>query len=246
MSKFIFSPGLWFTLILILFFWRHKFWTNRLKRVYVICSLFLFYLSTTPFLFYSVAFSWERNFEVFDCTKLPKNTRAKIVVLGSGYSHDQTLPRAALLGPSALSRLVEAVRIAHLFPNSILHTSGYSATGKTPGAIYLKDAAIELGIGAERISMQPEPKNTKSEAEVFAKSHYKKIDTVILVTSAIHIPRAQKHFTDAGVQNLFVTPADYLTFTDNTYSWYNFLPSLSYWNKYERLTKEIVGYHLTL
>jgi uncharacterized SAM-binding protein YcdF (DUF218 family) len=246
MSKFIFSPGLWLFVWALFFLWRSGSWSKSLKNVFLAFGLLFFYFTSTPFLFYQLSFSWERKFEVFDLNSLPKDTRATVVVLGAGFSHDSELPKAALLGSSALARLVEAVRIARFYPQAKIHTSGNSASGKTPGALYLKGAAMELGIEEMRITMQPEPKNTREEAQVFVEKHFSSMDTVILVTSAIHIPRARKHFLNAGVKNLFVAPSDYLSFKENTYSWHNFLPSMAYWNKYEQLTKEFVGYYFNL
>lgn len=217
-----------------------------MRLVFVLCWLFLFYIVSTPFLFNAVAYSWERQFDAFDLLALPEMTKAKIVVLGAGCSHDAALPKTALLGGSALPRIVESVRIANVYPNASIYTSGYSASGKTPGALYLKDAAIELGISPKRIFLQPEPHNTRAEADVFFDKHYQMSDTVILVTSAIHIPRARKHFINAGVKNLHLAPSDYLTFSENEYAWHNFIPSVSYWFKIERLIKEFVGYHLVL
>jgi uncharacterized SAM-binding protein YcdF (DUF218 family) len=246
MSKFIFSPGLWFTIIALIFLWRFRFWSLKVRRLYIFSGLVLFYLLTTPFVFHYVSFFWERKFEVFDLNALPQNTKAKIVVLGSGFSHDSTLPKTALLGCSALSRIVEAVRIANVYSNAKIHTSGNSVLGKTPGAIFLRGAAIELGIKPERISMQTTPYNTRSEADVFAKNYYQDIDTVILVTSAIHMPRARKFFLNAGVKVLYAAPCDFLTFSDNEFAWHNFIPQVSYWFKIERLTKEMAGYSLNL
>jgi uncharacterized SAM-binding protein YcdF (DUF218 family) len=246
MSKFIFSPGLWLLVWALFFIWRSSSWSKSIKNAVLAIGLCLFYFISTPFLFYQLSFSWERKFDAFDLNSLPKNTHATIVVLGSGFNHDSELPKASLLGSSALPRLVEAVRIAQFYPHAKIHTSGNSASGKTPGALYLREAAVELGIEEKRISIQPEPKNTREEAQVYAQRHLTSSDTVILVTSAIHIPRARKHFLNAGVKNIFVAPSDYLSFKENTYSWHNFLPSMAYWNKYEQLTKEFVGYYFNL
>lgn len=246
MSTLVFSPGLWLLFFTLLFLFQYKSRPSSKRKLFIAFYLLFFYVASSPFLFDPLCFSWERKFTVFDVNTLPKNTQATIVVLGSGFNHDSELPNAALLGSSALSRLVEALRIARFYPHASLHTSGNSATGRTAGAIYLRDAAIELGIDDKRVTIQPEPGNTREEAQVFVEKHYLSSDTVILVTSAIHIPRARKHFLNAGVKNLFVAPCDYLSFKDYTYSWRNFLPSVAYWNKYERLTKELVGYYFNL
>ncbi len=242
---FFLSPAFLQLLLIIIIFLLRSSTKKYLKIFLLVVNLSVFYFTTTPFLYYSVAFPWERIHSDFQQLH-HKNSKFKILVLGSGYGHDSELSSTNLLCSSAKSRLLEAVKIADNLPNSQIITSGYSASGKTPGAIVLKNAAIELGIDSSRIFTQTEPHNTKAEAQTFAKKFYSPQDTVILVTSAIHMPRAFQHLKNAGVKNIIPAPCDYTTFKDNTYSFKNFIPKFSYWEKYQKLNKEIVGYYLNL
>lgn len=246
MLNILFSPSLYLLLSLIFFLRYWRTWKNSRKLIVGGSWFLVFYLTTTPFLFNQIAFQWERKYERFIPEHFSESSNFKIVVLGSGYSHDSELSACNILGESALSRIVEAVKVAMFFPNSTLITSGYSASGKTPGAVVLKIAAIELGLESHRILVQPEPHNTQSEASHFAKHFYAPSDTIVLITSAIHLPRAILHFKNSGVNHVIPAPCDYLTFKDNTYSLKNFIPSFSYFEKLQRLNKEIIGFYFGL
>ena len=110
----------------------------------------------------------------------------------------------------------------------------------------LRNAAIDLGVDSSRISLQVEPHNTKTEAQDFFKWHYKESDTVVLVTTALHMPRAFQHFKKAGIEHIFAAPCDYRVFKDNRYGIHNFFPSLRYWSNIQKLNKELIGYYFEL
>ena len=240
------SPGLYFLLALS---FGHWFWKKmtRNKRIIFASSYFLvWYASTTPFLYNIIVSNWERQYPVLNVDDWNTNSHVKIVMLGSGYGHDNNLPPTSLLGESGKARLLESLRLLNHFPNAILVTSGNSATGKIPGAEIAKNAAIVLGIDSSRIKTQVEPKNTLEEAKYFRNSYYKLSDSIILVTSAQHMPRAMQHFKNHGVDNVFASPSDFDTFENNTYTFNNFIPSFRYWSKIQRFNKEILGYYLNL
>jgi len=237
------SPGLYFLIFGLLLFAKWKVWKRNLRIGFLLLYGLTLYFSTTPFIFDLVVGSWERKFNTFTPSKFNSASKLKIIILGSGHNYDDQLPYTSRLIPSALSRLAEGLRIANAFPNSRIYTSGYSASKRETSAVILKNAALELGLDEKRITTQNEPKNTKMEATHFVNKHYNIDDTLVLVTSAAHMPRAFKHFKNHGVIHLMAAPCGFLTFTDNSYTWQNFIPSFSYWKNYQLFLKEIVGYH---
>ena len=243
---FLFSPGFYFFLAAWLLYRKWRGITISQRRILSSLLGIFFYITTTPFLYESIAMRWERKFAPFDVNQFDDSTSLVIVVLGSGFNHDHELPSSALLEQPALSRLTEALRITKHFPNARVLTSGYSTSGRTPGALVLKNAAIDLGMDSTKISVQVEPHNTKSEAQNFFKRHHAASDTVLLVTTALHMPRAYQHFKKAGIQTLFAAPCDYRVFKDNRYGIRNFIPSLRYWSHIQQLNKELVGFFLAL
>jgi uncharacterized SAM-binding protein YcdF (DUF218 family) len=243
---FLLSPFFYFVVFVLTAAWRWKRRPPKVKVLIVFLIATFFYTTTTPFLFYEVAYRWERVCPVFDTSKFDKESKIKIVVLGSGFNHDKNLPAIGLLGESARGRLLEALRLCELFPNSVLITSGHSASGKTPGAVLLKRAAIELGFDSNRVLTQSKPGNTKEEAHFFANNFYKKGEQIIVVTAAIHMPRALKHFKASGVETVYGAPCDFYTFEENTYSLNNYFPELATWTKIQKLNKEVLGYYFNL
>jgi len=130
-----------------------------------------------------------------------------IVVLGGGHADAANLSANNRLSSSALSRLVEGVRIARAFPHTELWVSGPRANdGSETHASVLKSAAMSLGIEETRIATIDDGVDTAGEAAAVrlrAGGH-----AVALVTSAWHMPRAVALFERAGV-SVVPCPADY-------------------------------------
>jgi uncharacterized SAM-binding protein YcdF (DUF218 family) len=122
-----------------------------------------------------------------------------IVVLGGGHGYDESLSANALLSSNARGRLMEGIRLHRQIPGSKLVFSGSTSTPeKLTQAEMLKETALLLGVGEDSILLQKEPVNTCQEAQVYAKTFYNG-HQVILVTSAMHMARAEKLFKDFGV-----------------------------------------------
>ena len=131
-----------------------------------------------------------------------------IIVLGSDNADDNSLTPNNQLSLVAMSRLVEGIRIHRMIPGSKLIMSGYSRRSKLPHALVLFRTAIILGVDPTTMAIQSTPSNTRKEAETYVKNFGTKYK-LILVTSAIHMPRAVMSFQKAGV-NPVAAPADFL------------------------------------
>jgi uncharacterized SAM-binding protein YcdF (DUF218 family) len=129
--------------------------------------------------------------------------------LGGGHTNDSRLPANNQLAKGALARLAEGIRILNEVEGSVLVTSGWSGKREAiPQAEVLAQTAVLLGVDSARIKKQILPKNTWMEA-----SEYKRLfgdtATLVLVTSAIHMPRAMYLFQKAGL-NPLPAPTDHL------------------------------------
>lgn len=115
---------------------------------------------------------------------------------------------------------------------------------------FIREQLIVLGIPAEDILLDRDSRNTAENAA----NTRKIIDSLhisppyLLITSAIHIPRAQRTFTRAGIETtaypaaFFVTPFDSKVFIDYL------LPSSRALMKWDPYLREIIGgmmYRLT-
>ncbi|MEO5892866.1 MAG: ElyC/SanA/YdcF family protein [Ferruginibacter sp.] len=188
--------GLFFLLIMALIFYRYK--KRKVAIALAGVSVIIFLLSATRYLPDYLADKLERKYLPLSLpVKNSDSEKVLILVLGSGYTLDARLPANAQIGLVALGRLAEAIRINRLLKNSVLICSGYSALGLETQAEVTKRAAILLGVDSGRIETLNKPRTTGEEAEELGKL-YDKNSKLIIVTDALHMPRAIKLFKAKG------------------------------------------------
>lgn len=149
--------------------------------------------------------------------------RTLILVLGSGYTLDKRLPANAQVGLVALGRLAEGIRIHRNLKNSIIVCSGYSSRGLESQAEVTKRAAIILGVEPNNIETLTQPSTTQEEANEFGKK-YGRSSPLVLVTDALHMPRALKLFKLQGY-NPVPAPTNYKVTTEPDDDDLTWLPS---------------------
>ena len=132
-----------------------------------------------------------------------------IVVLGGGSGVDPALPLSTYLSAASLVRLSEAIRIHNKLPETrLVFTGGSGFKGFTPVAEVMADMAVELGVGKDKIIIEPEAVDTGAHP-----SYVKQIigrDKFILVTSALHMYRAVAYFKKHGMYPI-AAPTDYIS-----------------------------------
>lgn len=181
---------------------------KRLARYLFAGAGVLFLVAATPLIPVMLLDSLERQYDPISVDQLTNpQTSYHILVLGKGHGFDDRLPVNSLLATEALGRLAEGIRLHRQLPNSMLILSGYSSSGRTPQGEMLRDTALLLGVEKENTLMQTEPGNTLEEAMVYAKRYSGK-EKVILVTSAVHMPRSVMLFDRAGIE-VIPSPANY-------------------------------------
>lgn len=145
-----------------------------------------------------------------------------IVVLASGFTADERLPASGQLNSSSLGRLVEGIRLAQQCPNATLIVSGPdNDEGISQGEV-TRQAAISLGVDADRIRLLDDPVNTAAEAAA-TKALIGTEQPIVLVTSAIHLHRSVYWFAGEGL-SITAAPADYRIKQDADYRWYTWDP----------------------
>lgn len=162
-----------------------------------------------------------------------------ILVLGGGHSNDKSLSASNKLSLIALSRLVEGIRIHRMIPGSKIVLSGFDLQSQESEASVYFNAAVSLGIDSASMMLQSTPVNTQMEAEEYAKN-YNPETRLILVTSAIHMPRAVMHFRKAGIIPL-PAPTDFILKYGSYKSPMKWFPSSTNLNMMESATHEIAG-----
>jgi uncharacterized SAM-binding protein YcdF (DUF218 family) len=196
-------------IFLLLLAWVAKrFQKKRLSRSLLIAAAVLFLLCSTSYLPQFLANKLESQYSIFNPATL-KNHKGKIYIhlLGSGYGSDYRLPATAQLGTTAQVRLIEAIRLYRQLDSSVLVCSGSSVAEPEPQSQVAKKAAIMLGVDSSRIITLDTPSTTQEEVAALAKT----VGTnafVIIVTDAIHMPRAVKLFSRQGF-NTAAAPANF-------------------------------------
>jgi len=130
-----------------------------------------------------------------------------IVVLGGGHTSDPRLPALSKLSESALVRLIEAIRIQALLPESRIIVSGGSFFDPVPHAQILADVARSIGVADDKLVLETQSNDTKDEARII--KGIVGSDPFILVTSASHMPRSVALFKKQGLSPV-PAPVGYL------------------------------------
>ena len=193
-------------LLLAIIFYRYK--KRKTAIILLSVTVLLFLCSSTAYLPTYLAGRLESKYLPYrQQNNFNDSEKVLIHVLGSGYVLDKRLPANAQIGWCALGRLAEAIRIHRMIKNSVIICSGYSPLGLETQAQVTKRAAVVLGVAADKLETLNLPSTTKEEASELA-GHYSKKSTLIIVTDAIHMPRAIKLFQAQGF-NPVAAPTNY-------------------------------------
>jgi uncharacterized SAM-binding protein YcdF (DUF218 family) len=112
------------------------------------------------------------------------------------------------------------------------------STGNPEGE-YLRDIAIKYGVPNKNILLTENVENTDQEAKAIAKILNKVSPKIILVTSAFHMPRAEKVFEAAGISTEPFA-VDFLSGASKP-TIMNFIPSAGAFNNSSFFMRELIG-----
>jgi uncharacterized SAM-binding protein YcdF (DUF218 family) len=175
--------------------WRLK--RYRLARIALIASVSVAFISSLE----AVGSGLLRPLEYrYSATLHPGNIEPPpryVAVLGSGYSPSDDLPITASFDSEGIGRLTESVSLLRQLPGAQLIVSGGSIDGHPPSAHGYAQAAIALGVSVGAIIVIDAPRDTG--AEILAIHTVVGESSVILVTSAAHMPRAMAYCARVGL-----------------------------------------------
>jgi uncharacterized SAM-binding protein YcdF (DUF218 family) len=190
---------------IVLYFLKRK----RTGLGLVFFSVLWLAIISTPFLPHLLVSSLEKRFPpLLELPKLPANDTVYILVLGGGHMENVNLPPNDQLSLSSVSRLLEGIRLHRLSPGSRMVFSGIAKNYNYSHATVMRQSALSMGVEEEKISLLPTSVNTQAEAIDYAKK-FGTGNTLILVTDAIHMPRAMFLFQKAG-QSPIPAPTNHL------------------------------------
>jgi uncharacterized SAM-binding protein YcdF (DUF218 family) len=235
--QFLTYPLTWI-FILLLWSWLAK--NPKRKRRLMIAGVLVLYLFSNAFVQDEVNLLWEPE---LSSRKLQKRYSA-CVVLG-GYS--DIAPRSGQVAISeAGDRLTEAVWLYHnRFAQKIILSGGAGSLMDFRGqeAAYIGKYLRETGIPKRNIFIDSVSKNTYQNAIECAKllRHLGLQDTVLLITSTTHMPRAAACFRKAGI---LVKPycTDGMTGERKYYVDHLLLPKAEVLSRWNYIIHEWIGY----
>jgi len=182
----------------------------------------------------------EQAHAPLDAQAMPAGIQA-VVVLGGGWAPEPPWPATTRLNQSSLHRLTEGLRVLQLYPDVPLIVTGASRQdGVVAVARGYGEAAIELGVPAERVIVLDTPTDTAQEAYAVRDALGSEA-RIVLVTSASHMRRAVRHFERAGLAPI-ASPTQFVTGRDDTTRWTYWVPSSQALFKTERAVYETLGW----
>ena len=205
----------------------------------LVAGFWVLMVSTRP-LPYLLVKGLEKRYPVL--TDMPAFDSLKtvhILVLAAGHADDTSLPPNAQLSGGALGRLTEGVRLHKMIQGSILVLSGPGGTEGFTQADALFRTALIMDIDSSSILLMHKAKNTAGEAKEY-KELFSNESHLILVTSAIHMPRAMVTFKKAGL-NPVPAPTNFIIKHGSRKDPWGWLPSSGYIGMMEAAVHELAG-----
>lgn len=213
---------------------------KRLSKPCLIAGLSLLALMSNPLIINLILKKWEAKPVLKDELPLAKTA----VVLGGiiGYGQEPS-DQIHLNGNS--ERLEEAISLYHAgLIRRIIFSGGSGALGKgeIKEAEVLREFIIERGVAPDDLILEANSSNTYQNARetalILDKMDFKE-RSVILITSAFHMPRALRCFKKQGI-NTISYPVDFKS-TKIGFSPYAIIPSASAISTWQFLIWEWMG-----
>lgn len=141
---------------------------------------------------------------------IPSNVVGAIL-LGGSFNRPISAERGLVVYNLACSRIIEFAQLAHKHPNlRLVYTGGgVPVNGGQSESELLRKVYQEMGIDASRIIFEDKSTDTIANAKLsFELVKPQKGESWLLVTSALHMPRAMGLFRKAG-WDVVAYPVDY-------------------------------------
>jgi len=230
---FVLTPFWW---IVILFIWSWVTKNKKIKKRLHISIVLILIVFTNPFLFNKLLNAWQPE----KVNLKGKKYSAAILLSGiGGYDEHNNF----YIGSSG-DRFIQTAQLYHQgIVQKIIVTGGSgSLLSNTDEAQGIKQELLKTGIPDSAILLEQKARNTFENA-VYTKQL---LDSVhlqppyVLVTSAMHMPRAKKSFDKAKI-SVIIYPSDFVVYNKNL-TIKSFIPQASIFFEWESFLKEIIGY----
>ncbi|MBW2536257.1 MAG: YdcF family protein [Deltaproteobacteria bacterium] len=189
-------------------YWRHR--LPRVRRGLLVAALAVLWLSSTGAVSSLLCNLLE--------SRHPRPTRLErapaAIVMLTGQTDDARVSPSYYELTESSDRFVETLRLARRYPGARVLLSGGSGAliekGRQREASVLARLAREIGLEPGRLLVDDRSRNTRENAVESARllDQHGLRHPVLLVTSAVHMPRAVACFREAG-QTVIPWPVDY-------------------------------------
>jgi len=230
MGKFISALLLPLPIIFILFLsglfliWLNKKRTGRILLLIAGCLFLIVSTRPVPYLLIGML---EKKYPVLnEIPAFDSSGQVYILVLAAGHADDESLPPNSQLSGGGLIRLTEGVRLHKKIPCSRLILSGPGGKEGYTQADALFRTALIMGLDSSSILLMNKAKNTAGEAREY-KERFGTQHNLILVTSAIHMPRAMMTFRKEGI-NPVPAPTNFIIKHGSRKDPWRWMPSARY------------------
>jgi uncharacterized SAM-binding protein YcdF (DUF218 family) len=239
-ATFLFGPLTIFWLILVagIFFFILK--RKRTGLVWGFISIVWLSMISFSYLPELLVSSLENRFPpLLETSELNPKDSVYILVLGSGYIPNKNLPPNDQLSFNSLGRVTEAIRLHRLLNRSLLVLPGSAQDENVNKPGLFIQVALAMGVNGNEIRLFGKHDNTQMEALDYTNKFGTK-NTLILVTDAVHMPRAIFLFKKAG-QSPIPSPTNHMVKFDWNNGIRDWLPSSSNIAMMEYAMHEIEG-----
>lgn len=208
------------------------------RKHFLWACLILLLVFTNPWLYQKAMLSYEEKPLSTNATQLPETAILLTGIvgfdsIGNGYfgkSSDRFIQSANLLHSKKIKRLI------------ISGGSGNFWRKEKTESVFLRDQLLLQGIPDSALLAETLSRNTFENA-TFTRHLIDSLQLkgpFLLITSALHMPRAKKVFTKAGIQ-FIPYPCDFKVYPQAPDFKNSIYPEISYIDAWEDLIKEWVG-----
>ena len=214
---------------------------NSIRKKWLLrATLITFYFFSNAFITDEfVRLYEERNLTYSDL----KETYDVAIVLGGFSNYDAT--QELIQFHSSTDRLMAGIRLyktGKVDKIMIVSGSGQITRPNEREALFVQDFLLKIGIPNEDIIIESESKNTRENAVntkgILEEKYYE--GKYILVTSAIHMPRAKRCFNKVGIE-IIPFSVDHQAGERRYLIDHLFIPTVDSFRKWQGLIKEWVG-----
>lgn len=211
----------------------------KTKKILLIVLISVAFLTSNKVVVNELSLMWESEIQ-----PLQSNHPRTALVLGGYAEWDESRNKVQMA--EAADRLYEAILLYKSQQIDTFIISGGAATlnkKRKPESVYVRDYLKQMGVPASIILIDSTSKNTwenavNSKKILDAHSH---AAPVLLITSAIHMPRARRTFKKCRV-NFVAYPVHFISNPARGYTIGDYLvPSTEALSQFDAIIKECVG-----